>query len=212
MEITFHGHACFSIKEGKVTVVTDPYSENTGLELPKLSPQVVTLSSTDINAKPSLNLEGEPRVFDWPGEYEISGVYLKGVHSFQDPKESKTQRENIIFHITWNGIRLCHLGNQGTKLTPAQLEKVGEVDVLFVPVGSKEGIDAKKAKEIVEQMEPRVVIPMTYHTEGSKAELGPLQPFLAAMGAKSVEPAESFTFKRSELPEDTSRLVVLNSL
>lgn len=211
MEIKFHGHACFSIKEGKVTMVTDPYGEATGLKLPKLLANLVTVSHQDPAHQNTEGVEGEPRVFDWPGEYEISGVYLKGVHSFHDPKESKVQRENTVFHITWNGIRLCHLGAQGTKLTPQQLEKVGEVDVLFVPVGGQEGIDAKKAKEIVEQMEPRVVIPMTYHTEGSKGGLGSLESFLSVMGAKSVEPLDSFTFKKSELPEDTSRLVVLNS-
>ena len=155
-------------------------------------------------------VEGEPRVFNWPGEYETGGIHFKGIHSFHNPKESKEQKENIIFHYTWNGIRFCHLGGQGTKLTPEQLEKVGDVDVLFVPVGKKATLNAKKAKEIIEQIEPRVIIPMTYHTEGNTDNLDALEPFLAEMGAKNVEPLDVFKVKRSELPEENSKVVVIN--
>ena len=210
MEIKFHGHACFTIKDQKFTLVTDPYDSSTGLNPPKFSAQAVTVSHVDPAHNNTKTVEGEPKVFDWPGEYETNGIHFKGIHSFHDPKESKEQRENTIFHINWNGIRFCHLGDQGTKLTPAQLEQVGDVDVLFVPIGGRDTIDAKKAKEVVEQIEPRVVIPMVYQTEGSKLGLNALEPFLAVMGAKTAEPMESFTVKRSDLPEDTSKVVVLS--
>ncbi len=194
MEITFHGQSCFTIKDQKVTLALDPYEKG-------LTASAVTLSHADSDHKIAKLIEGEPKVFDWPGEYETLGIHFRGIHSFQDPKESKTQRENTIFHITFNGIRLCHLGNQGPKLTPQQLEQVGDVDVLFVPVGGKDVADAKKAKEIVEQIEPRLVIPMLYDTPAA---------FLSAMGAKATEAIDTFSFKKSELPEDTSKVVVLN--
>ncbi|MFH0820449.1 MAG: MBL fold metallo-hydrolase [Candidatus Peregrinibacteria bacterium] len=195
MEIKFHGKNCFTVKDQKITVALDPHDKG-------LSANAVALSQADEEHKISKLVAGEPKVFDWPGEYETLGVHFHGIHSFRDPKESKIQRENTVFHITMNGIRLCHLGNQGTKLTPQQLEQVGDVDVLFVPVGGKDAADAKKAKEIVEQIEPRVVIPMGYD---SPAE------FLSAMGAKAVEPLENFTFKKTELPEDTTRVIVLTA-
>ena len=211
MEIKFYGHACFSIKEGNATIVTDPYDESTGLKLPSLSSDVVVVSHNHPNHNNVKAINGEPKIFNWPGEYETQNIYFKGIHSFHNPKDDPEQNENTIFTITFKNIHICHLGDQGTKLTPEQLEKVGEVDILFVPIGSKDTINAKKAKEVVEQIEPRIVIPMVYHTEGSTIGLDTLEPFLAEMGAKNIEPIDCFTVKRSELPEDNSKVVILNS-
>jgi L-ascorbate metabolism protein UlaG (beta-lactamase superfamily) len=108
-----------------------------------------------------------------------------------------------------NGIYLCHLGSLGTKLTPEQLEQIGDVDILFVPVGGKESIDAKKAKEVIEQIEPRLIIPMAYDTEGSKCGFDSLETFLSQMGAEGAESTDTFVLKRSELPEDASKVVVI---
>jgi len=210
MEIKFHGHACFSIKDGKITLVTDPYSNEIGLKLPDLKANIVTVSHDNKAYNNSKAVEGDPMVLNWPGEYENNAIYFKGIHSFHNTKEDKEQLENIVFVITWNGIRLCHLGAQGTKLTPEQLENVGDVDVLFVPVGGKGTVDAKKAKEIIEQIEPRVIIPMAYHTDGSKLALDTLENFLSVMGSKAIDPVDSFEVKRSEMPEDNSKLIVLN--
>lgn len=210
MEIKFYGHACFSIQDDGVTVVTDPFNENIGLKLPKLSADAVTVSH---NADAYNNVDavsGDPKVFSWPGEYETKGIHFKLVHSFHNSKDDAEQLENNISVMHFGGIRLCHLGAQGTKLTPEQLEQAGDVDILFVPVGGKGMVDAKKAKEIVEQVEPRVIVPMAYDTEGSKLELGSLADFLKVMGASGEEALPSFKVKRSELPEDNSKVVVLD--
>lgn len=210
MEIKFHGHACFSIKDGKITLVTDPYSNEIGLKLPELKANIVTISHDNKAYNNYKAIPEDPMVLNWPGEYENSAIYFKGINSFHNTKEDKEQLENIIFAISWNGIRLCHLGAQGTKLTPEQLENVGDVDVLFIPVGGNGTVDAKKAKEIIEQIEPRIIIPMAYHTNGSKLGLDTLDNFLSAMGSKGIEPVDSFEVKKSELPEGNTKLVVLN--
>lgn len=210
MEIKYHGQACFSIEEKGVTVVTDPFQEEIGLKLPKLSADAVTVSHNAPAHNNADAVEGDPKLFSWPGEYETKGIHFRMIHSFHNQKDDKDQLENNLTTINWGGIRLCHLGAQGTKFTPEQLEQVGDVDILFVPVGGKECLDPKKAKEVIEQIEPRVVIPMCYDTAGSKLELGDLESFLTVMGTKVEEPMDSFTVKRSELPEDNSKLVVLN--
>ncbi len=210
MKIQYHGHACFSITEGKVTVVTDPYSDKTGMKLPALTANAVTTSHDDEAFNNVGAVKGSPVILNWPGEYEASGIYFKGIHSFHNPKEDKEQLENTVFTINFNDIRFCHLGAQGTKLTPEQLEQVGDVDILFVPVGGKLTVDAKKAKEIVEQIEPRVTIPMMYHADGSKLGLAPIKEFLGLMGADATQALDEFTAKKSDMPEDTSKVVVLN--
>lgn len=210
MEIKFHGHACFSITEGGITVVTDPFREMIGLTLPKLSADAITVSH---NADPYNNVDavgGEPKIFSWPGEYETQGIHFKLIHSFHNPKEDEEQLENNITLIHWSNIRLCHLGAQGTKLTPDQLEQAGEVDILFVPVGGKGCLDSKKAKEVLEQIEPRVVIPMCYDLPGSQLGLAGLETFLSIMGSVTANPEDRFMVKRSELPEDNSKVIVLS--
>ncbi len=210
MQIKFYGHACFSIKEGDFTVVTDPYGEGCGLKLPGLKANVVTVSYKDAYHSNTGAIEGEPRVFSWPGEYETSRYPFKGIASFHNQKEDEEQKENTIFTVDIKGIRLCHLGVLGTKLTPEQLEQIGDVDILFVPVGGKQAIDAKKAKEVVEQIEPRVIIPMIYDTEGSNCGLGAAEPFLSEMGSQGGEPIDAFDVKRSELPDEMSKVVVIS--
>lgn len=210
MEIKFHGHACFSIKDGNITIVTSPFSESIGLKLPKLKADVVIVGHNSEAHNNVKGVEGDPMLLNWPGEYETKGVHFKGIHSFHNSIEDEEQLENTIFKINMNGFRLCHLGAQGTKLTPEQLELVGDVDVLFVPVGKVGSLDAKKAKEVIEQIEPRIVIPMTYDTEGSNRGLNSVETFLSVMGAEGIEPIDSFIVKKSELPEDNSKVVVLN--
>ena len=193
-------------------VVTDPYDSSTGLKLPTLTANVVTVSHDHPQHNNAKAVGGSPKVFNWPGEYETMGVHFKSIHSFHNAKDDKEQNENSVFTININGFRVCHLGDQGTKLTPEQLEQVGEVDILFVPVGGKDTVDAKKAKEIVEQIEPRIVIPMAYNTDGSKMGFDPVDPFLSAMGNANAERLPVFTCKKSELPEDTTKLVVLEQI
>ena len=209
MQIKFHGHSCLSIKDGDFTIVTDPYDDSCGLKLPELTANVVTVGYNESHHNNSSVIQGEPKVFNWPGEYETGSVHFKGIVSFHNSKDDAEQKENNIFTMEFNGINLCHLGALGTKLTPEQLEEISDVDILFVPVGGKEGIDAKKAKEVIEQIEPRIIIPMAYHTEGSTCGFDALESFLTEMGAHNVEPLEIFTLKRSELPDDASKVVVI---
>jgi L-ascorbate metabolism protein UlaG (beta-lactamase superfamily) len=194
MQITFHGNSCFHLKEGDFVAVADP---SDGFQDPKM--KVVTLSRPSMVYKTA---PAEAKIFNWPGEYETGGNHFVGIASFHDVKESEKQEENTLFRMEIGGLRLCHLGALGTKLTPEQLESVGDVDILFIPIGLDGTIDAKKAKEVIEQVEPRVMIPMMFNEEK-------LTAFLKEMGAVTAERLDQFTVKRSELPEEMSKVVVL---
>lgn len=208
MQIKFHGHSCLSVKNN-ITVVTDPYDDSTGLTLPGLKADVVTVSHNDPHNNNSSVIGEEPKIFNWPGEYETAGSHFKGIASFHNTRDDVEQKENTVFIFDLDGIRFCHLGALGTKLIPEQLDQIGDVDILFVPVGGKEGIDAKKAKEVVEQIEPRIIIPMAYHTEGSKCGFDAVDTFLKEMGSQLGEPIDTYTVKRSEMPDDASKVVVI---
>ena len=128
MQIKFHGQSCLSIQDKDFTIVTDPYDESAGLKIPALKSNVVTVSYKHPHHSNVKAVQGAPRVFNWPGEYETAGMHFKGISSFHNTKEDKEQKENTIFKVELNGIHLCHLGSLGTKLTPEQLESVGDVD------------------------------------------------------------------------------------
>ena len=209
MEIKFYGHACFSVENKEVSVVLDPFSDSIGLIPPSIEADVVVVSSDDPAHNNASSLQGEPRVFDWPGEYEIGGVHFHMIHSFRTLEKAEKQIENNITIIHFNGIRLCHLGAQARPLTEGQVEQIGDIDILFVPVGGESTLDAKAAKKMLEEIEPRIVIPMMYSTEGNQTKLGPVSDFLSEMGVQPEESPASFKFKKSELPEDTTKVIVL---
>jgi len=191
MQIKFNGKSSFTIKEGDFTLVTDPFE---GVSMEKVN-AITQCQSTN-------PFKSEAKRFNWPGEYETSGVFLMGISSFHNTKDSEQQEENTIFKIECNGLRLCHLGRLGTKPTPEQLEQIGDVDVLFIPVGEDGTIEGKKVKEVIEQIEPRLMIPMLYTEES-------LTAFLKEMGAVNSERLDTLAVKRSELPEEMSKVVVL---
>ncbi len=194
MEIKYHGKACFSIREGKTTLVTDPSGAALGANL-------VTVSRDVPGQNETAKITGNPKILDWPGEYEEEGIYLRGIHALASGKKPG-DKEMIIFVLRWGNFRLCHLGALAEKLTEEQLQQIGDVDLLFVPVGDG-ALEPKAMKEMIEEIDPRVTIPMAL--EGS------LEPLLAVLGAKSTEPLPSFTVKKSELPEDSSKIVVLSA-
>ncbi len=218
MEITWHGQSCFTIKGSKVTVVTDPYGD-IGLKLPKLEAGIVTVSHDHVDHNNVTAVEGEPRVFDWPGEYEAGGVMVTGIEAFhyrkseEEDEKVSARGKTIIYQMDVDNIRVCHLGDIGHKVTDEMLEAIGDIDVLMIPVGGASTIDHKVAHEVVERIDPRIVIPMHYKINGLKVDddLQDVGPFLKEVGAQN-EPRENLVINsRSALPEDTTAFVVLEA-
>jgi L-ascorbate metabolism protein UlaG (beta-lactamase superfamily) len=216
MNISWLGHSCFEIREkidGKeVVVVTDPYNKDTGLFPPKLKADVVTIShhhfDHDFLEKVSGNNEDKFQVFDNPGEYETKKVFLTGIMSAHDKNEGDKLGFNTIFRIEMEDMIVVHLGDLGAKLTEKQVEEIGEVDVLLVPVGGKYTLNGNEAAEVVRQIEPRLVIPMHYKIPGLTIDIGDEKAFIKEMGNKA-ESLPRLKITRKDLPEDNIRVVVL---
>lgn len=206
MEIKFKGHSCFTVKsESGIQVVTDPFSESIALKTPNLQGRIVTVSHDNENHNNVSIVKDNPTVLDWPGEYEIEGIAVAGIAA----NDEKTGEENIIFKFIIDRIRVCHLGDFNQKLTNDLLDKIGNVDVLFIPVGGQNSLDASKAKEIIEEIDPRIIIPMHYQLNGNNLELGTLQDFLRKMGKPEIEAKKELKITRSQLPSEESEIVVL---
>lgn len=208
MQIKFHGHTSFTVEEGSTTLLFDPHNDSIGLAPVEPKANIISVSWKNAPYNAAQSVGEDMKLLDWPGEYEVHGVHFKRVASIVKPEEGEVM-ENTITIVHWGKVRLCHLGMQADKLTEQQIDQIGDVDILFVPVGGSVLLDAKKAKAVVEEIEPRMVIPMAYHTEGSTLGLKPVGDFLSEMGASGVEELEIFKVKRSEMMEDSSKVVLL---
>lgn len=214
MEIYPLGHASFRLKGRTATVVTDPYDPAmVGLKFPKLeSVDVVTVSHDHNDHNATAGLPNSPFIVAGPGEYEIKEVTIIGVPSFHDDKEGRERGANTVYKITVDEINICHLGDLGHKLSDEQLSRIGDVDVLLIPVGGFYTIDSKTAAQVVAQLEPLIVVPMHYQRPGVNPELAaklePVADFLAEMGAEGVTPQPKLVVSKDKLPETTTVVVL----
>lgn len=214
MEIKWFGHSFFQIlakgKDEKVSVVVDPFSKKIGLKPPTVKADILLVTHHHFDHDCVQAVKNDYFFIDEPGEYETKGVFIQGIFSFHDDKEGKERGENVIYKIVAEEIGLVHLGDLGQReLEKEQIEKIGEVDVLMVPVGGVYTICAKEAKKIVEQLKPKIVIPMHYALPGLKVKLEKLENFLKIMGEKG-ERMEKLKIKKSDLEKMKRKIVVLN--
>ncbi|OGZ75426.1 MAG: hypothetical protein A3I87_03225, partial [Candidatus Staskawiczbacteria bacterium RIFCSPLOWO2_02_FULL_39_8] len=197
-------------KDSQANVVIDPFDEKIGLKVPNFEADILLITHHHYDHDNVRAVKGSPFVIDGPGEYEIKGVFVQGIFSFHDGAEGKERGMNTIYMIESEGIRLCHLGDLGQKeLTDEQLEKIGIVDVLMIPVGGEFTIDSSQAQKIIGQVEPKMVIPMHYELPKLKVKLDDVGKFLKAMGKNAVEPQDKLTVKTSTLPKEGEMEIVV---
>ncbi|MBI2872875.1 MAG: MBL fold metallo-hydrolase [Chloroflexi bacterium] len=201
MEITWLGHACFLLRGSSATVLTDPFPDSLGLSMGATTAAVVTVSNSHPNHSAVQGVQGRPLVLNGPGEYEVSGVYVRGVGTPLMPDADGTHR-NTMFIIEVDDVVLCHVGDLSVPLVSRQLEKLTTCDVLFLPVGGRCTLPMDRVGEMVNTIEPRLVVPMHYAIPGLTVELDPVEKFLQEMGHKEAEPLPRLTVTRSSLPAE----------
>ncbi len=200
MEITWLGHSCFRIKGKQATVITDPYSPDTGYTLGKQSADIVTVSHQHPGHSYTAGVNSDPHLVKGPGEYEISNVLVIGLASYHDGEKGNLKGKNTIYLIEMDDITICHLGDLGHPLTENQTEEMGNVDILMLPVGGVSTINASAAAAIVRQIEPKIVLPMHYGTPSLTRTLDPVDKFLKEIGTHDTPPQAKLTITKNNLP------------
>jgi len=203
MDISWLGHSCFRIKGSHAIVITDPYSPSLGYSLGKPTARIVTVSHQHSGHSYTQGIGGEPRLVTGPGEYEISGVLIIGIATFHDADRGGKRGKNTAYLMEVDELLICHLGDLGHVLTAEQVEEIGNVDVLLLPVGGVSTINAPMAAEVVRQLEPKAVVPMHYKTSALNWELEPVEKFLKEIGVEQVEPQPKLSLTKSSLPAST---------
>ena len=210
MKITKFGHCCLLIEEKGIRILTDPgmFSIRYQNNVRDIDIILITHDHQDHNNIKAV--KGEPFVIEGPGEYEVKGVFVKGIDSFHDDVDGKDRGKNTIYTIETENIRFCHLGDFGQKqLTDDQLEKIGPVDILMIPVGGVYTIDASQAQKIVGQVDPKIVIPMHFELPKLTVKLDSVEKFLKIMGKNSVESVDKLNIKVSSLPKDGDMSIIV---
>ena len=209
MEITWYGQTCFRLSErGLATVVTDPYPPEIGLSFPRPRADVVTVSIDDPQCRYTPSVRGPFKTFDGPGEYEVGGVFITGIVTFADGKRGASRGLNTVFTFDFGGLTVCHLGRLGHVPTQSQVEDLGAVNILLVPVGGGGSLSPARASEVISLFEPNLVVPMYYRIRGLQVGLGTLGRFLKEMGLENVESQDVLKATQAGLSEETQVLVL----
>lgn len=207
MHIYWKGQSCFNIntaygKGESLSILIDPVDPKTGTKLSKQKADICLYTNSQIDLEDS-----DSFVINEPGEYEIKGVYIKGIGCSDCSDKNK---KDFVYTIETEDIKICHLGNLKQKeLSSKQLSAIGEVDILMIPVGGDYVLDEKEALDVVNQIEPKIVIPMVYQTDLVKTKLEDVKPFLKEMGATGLTPQDKLLIKKKELEGKEDEVILL---
>ena len=209
MDINWLGRSCFRIKSSGAVIITDPYPPSLGCSLGKSTARIVTVSHQHPGHSYVDEISGEPRLVTGPGEYEIGGVLIIGIATFHDRERGGKLGKNTVYVMGMDEVTVCHLGDLGHTLGVEQVEEIGNVDVLLLPVGGVSTLNAPMAAEVVRQLEPKIVVPMHFKTPELDLELEPVERFFSEIGVNQVSPQPKLAVTKSNLPTST-QVVLLN--
>jgi L-ascorbate metabolism protein UlaG (beta-lactamase superfamily) len=208
MEITWYGHSCFRIVERSVaSIVTDPYDEKIGYTPLRLKADIITVSHDAPGHNAVDGAKGTEHVLTRPGEYEIGGVFITGVAMYDTTAEN-LHGPNVVYLFDFDGLMVCHLGDLNAVPTQSEIEALGPIDVLLIPVGGGGALNSSQAVEVISLIEPAIVIPMHYKTPPTRLNLDPLDKFLKEMGIGTVDTLDSLKVSASSADEETHVVVL----
>ena len=177
--IVWHGHSCFEISNEKVTVVTDPHDGSSiGIQPPHVKADIVLVSHDHYDHNKGKTVEKENTAVVREGKKTIRDVIISSHATYHDKKEGKKRGLNTIFSFAMDGITFCHLGDLGHLLDDEQITSLGDIDILFIPVGGVFTIDAVEAAKLCKKIKPRVAIPMHYRVGGLSLPIERVDEFL----------------------------------
>ncbi len=211
MKIQWLAHSSFLItSRNGVRILTDPYNTGHGIAHTPIdeSAEIVTMSHDHFDHNAFAQVRGNPEKVSSPGSNILRGIGFKGIPVYHDENKGKQRGRNIIFCFTIDGIRLCHLGDLGHTLSAEEVKEIGQVDVLFVPVGGYYTIDAAAASRVCESLKPRIVFPMHFKTAKLDFPVTGVEPFIE--GKKNVVRRESseVEFSTETVPDETEIIVL----
>lgn len=206
MVITHHGGQCFKVTFGEVTLAFDPISKKSKLSATKFGADValVSLRHPDFNGTDqAAHGDKQPFIIDGPGEYEVGDVTVRGFGV--ETNYDKEKRFNTIYQVQLEGMNMVFLGALSSpEIDPKILGELGDIDILFVPVGGGDVLEAPQAAKLSTKLEAHVIIPMHYDKKA-------LDAFLKDAGGENGKPVDKVTLKKRDVETMESDVLVLKS-
>jgi len=207
MQIHYFGLSSFKIVTKDATVITDPFDKKTGLVSPRGAADILILAEKNNPQYSAISgISGDPFLINDPGEYDVKGVTITGLPLLQGDRYISAyliESEDIKI------LNLSHINNFNMK--EEDVEALGEIDILVLPVGGDSVLDASDAAKVVNQIEPKLVIPSHYQIPGLTTKAGKLETFIKEMGGKA-ETLDKLLIKKKDLPEEQIKLIILEPL
>ncbi len=215
MTIQWLGHSCFHLKsKSGISIVTDPYDSYIGQKMPSITADIVTVSHSHDDHSATENISGTPIILDKYGVFETDDISIYNIKTYHDDKQGSLRGDNLVFVMTIDEIRVCHLGDIGEKVSQKITKAVFPVDILLIPVGGKYTIDAQQAKSYVEHLTPKVIVPMHHKTKNINIDIAPVNYFLELFPKKDIEYIDNngtIEFTRPYLKELKNRVIVFSN-
>ena len=203
LQIRWHGHSCFELTND-ITLVTDPHDgKSIGLPPPSVTGDIILVSHDhfDHNSVKTVEKEDSKVVTD-ERKRTIHNVQINGYPSYHDESHGEKRGKNIMYKFTYDGITFCHLGDLGHELDEKTIQQIGEIDILFIPIGGTYTIDADKAWNIVKKINPKITIPMHFKLEGLSLPISGIDPFLEKNFYKILKVGNEIDIEKDELPKE----------
>jgi len=216
MNIQYYGDFCFKIttKPGgrateDVVIWTDPPEKSTGIRSPFGHADIVLLSRLDPSDEAVSGLKDDPVLLHTPGEYSVKGVRILGFPSFRDAESGAVRGRNVVYAFDSEDIRVVFLGAIGHGPDKDMLEKIGDVDILIVPVGGMDTVPARDVDELIRSIEPNIVIPMHYDMPDTTIGTGSSEEFCRETGCKIGEEVSKLSLKKKDLEGKSMEVIFL---
>ncbi len=203
LQIRWHGHSCFELTND-ITLVTDPHDgKSIGLPPPSVTGDIILVSHDhfDHNSVKTVEKEDSKIVTD-ERKRTIYNVQINGYPSYHDESHGEKRGKNVIYKFTYDGITFCHLGDLGHELDEKTIHQIGDVDILFIPIGGTYTIDADKAWNVVKKINPKITIPMHFKLEGLSLPISSIDPFLEKNSYKILKVGNEIDIEKDELPKE----------
>lgn len=204
LQIRWHGHACFEITND-IKLITDPHDgRSIGIPTPSAKADIILISHNhyDHNSAKTVMKDDTKVVNSEEGKKKILGIDIEGIESYHDDAKGAKRGKNIIYKFKVEDITFCHLGDLGCLPDQDTINKLGEIDVLFIPVGGTFTLDAEEAWKVIEMIKPRIIIPMHYKIPGLSLPISGVESFLEKNTYRILNVGNEIEIERNELPEE----------
>lgn len=203
LQIRWHGHSCFEITND-MTLVTDPHDgRSIGIPAPSVSGDIILVSHDHFDHNSTKTVEKEDsKIIRDDRKRNISNIEIRGVETSHDDAKGAKRGKNIMYKFTVEGINFCHMGDLGHEIDDETVQKIGNVDILFIPIGGNFTIDDRQAWNVINKVKPKIIVPMHYRIGGLSIPISGIDPFLSKSKYKVLKVGNEIDIEKEDLPSE----------